>query len=224
MLVAKIVFWVSLAALVWTHVGYALAAALAARVRRRRVQASEIEPSVSIVVAAHNESDVIERRVRNLLDLDYPPDLIEVVVASDASTDGTNEVVERLAAADSRVKLVRCERGGKVAAQNRGVGESDAVRSSRSPTRMRSGSGTRCGSSFAASPIRPSATSRVARRTRRRTGRTAKAPTGGSSSGCVRRSRDSGRSRPATGPSMPCAARTGSTSSRGAATTWACRT
>lgn len=124
MLVAKIVFWISLAALVWTHLGYALAAALAARVRRRRVQTSEIEPSVSIVVAAHDESDVIERRVRNLLDLDYPPDLIEVVVASDASTDGTDEVVERLAAEDPRVKIVRCERGGKVAAQNRGVGAS----------------------------------------------------------------------------------------------------
>ena len=122
MLVAKIVFWFSLAALVWTHVGYALAAALAARVRRRRVQTSEIEPSASIVVAAHDESDVIEQRVRNLLDLDYPPDLIEVVVASDASTDGTDEAVERLAAEDPRVKLVRCERGGKVAAQNRGVG------------------------------------------------------------------------------------------------------
>ncbi len=92
--------------------------------RRRRVQAREIEPSVSIVVAAHNESDVIERRIRNLLELDYPPDLIEVVVASDASTDGTDEAVERLAAEDARVKLVRCERGGKVAAQNRGVAES----------------------------------------------------------------------------------------------------
>ena len=98
MLVAKIVFWFSLAALLWTHLGYALAAALAARMRRRRVQAREIEPSVSIVVAAHNESDVIERRIRNLLELDYPPTSIEVVVASDASTDGTDEVVERLAA------------------------------------------------------------------------------------------------------------------------------
>jgi len=124
MLVVKILFWFSLAALVWTHVGYALATALAARMRRRRVDAREIEPSVSVVVAAHNESDVIERRVRNLLDLEYPRERIEVVVASDASTDGTDEVVERLAAEDGRVKLVRCERGGKVAAQNRGVGES----------------------------------------------------------------------------------------------------
>src|SRR5215211_379100 len=124
MLVAKIVFWFSLGALVWTHVGYAVAAALGARVRLRRVQAHEIEPSVSIVIAAHDERDVIERRVRNLLELEYPPDLVEVVVASDASTDATDEVVERLAAEDARVKLVRCERGGKVAAQNRGVGES----------------------------------------------------------------------------------------------------
>jgi cellulose synthase/poly-beta-1,6-N-acetylglucosamine synthase-like glycosyltransferase len=124
MLVAKIVFWLSLGALVWTHVGYAVAAALGARMRLRRVQAGDIEPSVSIVVAAHDESDVIEPRVRNLLDLDYAPDRIEVVVASDASTDGTDEVVEGLAAEDSRVKLVRCERGGKVAAQNRGVAES----------------------------------------------------------------------------------------------------
>jgi cellulose synthase/poly-beta-1,6-N-acetylglucosamine synthase-like glycosyltransferase len=124
MLVAKILFWFSLVALVWTHVGYALATALAARMRRRGVDARDIEPSVSVVVAAHNEHDVIERRVRNLLDLDYPRESIEVVVASDASTDGTDEVVERLAAEDPRVKLVACERGGKVAAQNRGVGES----------------------------------------------------------------------------------------------------
>jgi cellulose synthase/poly-beta-1,6-N-acetylglucosamine synthase-like glycosyltransferase len=124
MLALKIVFWISLAALFWTHVGYALAAALAARLRRSRVRTSEIEPSVSIVVAAHNESDVIAQRVRNLLDLDYPPELIEVVVASDASTDGTNDLVERLAGEEPRVRLVRCERGGKVAAQNRGVAES----------------------------------------------------------------------------------------------------
>jgi cellulose synthase/poly-beta-1,6-N-acetylglucosamine synthase-like glycosyltransferase len=123
MLVVKILFWFSLAALVWTHVGYALAAAVGARMRRRRVQIAEIEPSVSVVIAAHNEEDVIERRVRNLLELDYPGDL-EVVVASDASTDATDEIVSRLAAEDTRVKLVVCPRGGKVAAQNRGVRES----------------------------------------------------------------------------------------------------
>ena len=124
MLALKIVFWGSLGALLWTHVGYPIAAALAARVRRRRVQSSAIEPTVSVVVAAHNEEDVIERRVRNLLELDYPADRVEVVVASDASNDGTDEIVGRMVAADRRVRLIRCPRGGKVAAQNRGVAES----------------------------------------------------------------------------------------------------
>src|SRR6478736_4914190 len=66
MLALKIVFWTSLVLLVWTHVAYPLAAGLAARLRRRRVESSAIEPTVSIVVAAHNEEDVIERRVGNL--------------------------------------------------------------------------------------------------------------------------------------------------------------
>ena len=120
--------------------------------RRRRVQAREIEPSVSIVVAAHNESDVIERRIRNLLELDYPADLVEVVVASDASTDGTDEAVERLAAEDERVKLVRCERGGKVAAQNRGVAESSGeIARSRCECAL----GTRCAPEAGAQLRRP---------------------------------------------------------------------
>ena len=124
MLVLEIVFWIALGLLLWTHLGYALAAALAARLRRRSVRSADVTPSVSVVVAAHDEEDVIEQRVRNLLELDYPPDRLEVVVASDASTDGTDEIVARLAAEDARVKLVRCPRAGKVAAQNRGVGES----------------------------------------------------------------------------------------------------
>jgi len=123
-LALKIVFWVSIGALVWTHVGYALVTVIVARVFRRRVRAAEVTPSVSVVVAAHDEEDVIERRVRNLLGLDYPAERLEVVVASDASTDRTDEIVERLAAEDTRVKLVRCPRAGKVQAQNHGVRES----------------------------------------------------------------------------------------------------
>src|SRR5215510_8396287 len=124
MLVLKIIFWISLVLLVWTHVGYPLAAGLVARLHRRRVASSAIEPSVSIVVAAHNEEDVIERRVRNLLELDYPSERLEILVASDASIDRTDEIVERLAGDDERVKLVPCARAGKVSAQNRGVAAS----------------------------------------------------------------------------------------------------
>jgi len=124
MLAVKILFWASLGALLWTHLGYALATALAARVRRRRVRLADMTPSVSVIVAAHDEEEVIERRVENLLALDYPWELLEIVVASDACGDRTDELVEAIAAREPRVRLIRgAARGGKVEAQNRGVRE-----------------------------------------------------------------------------------------------------
>ena len=120
-MLAKILFWSSLGALAWTQAGYPLTAAALARLRGRPVRKDDIEPTVSLIVAAHDEEDVIERRLTNLLALDYPPEKLEIVVASDASTDRTDELVERVAVADDRVRLLRCPRGGKVAAQNRAV-------------------------------------------------------------------------------------------------------
>jgi cellulose synthase/poly-beta-1,6-N-acetylglucosamine synthase-like glycosyltransferase len=116
-------FWGSLGALAWTHVGYPVAAAAASRLRARPVARADVEPSVSVIVAAHDEEAVIERRLQNLLELDYPPERLELVVASDASGDRTDELVEAVAAEDPRVRLVRAERGGKVAAQDRAVRE-----------------------------------------------------------------------------------------------------
>ena len=118
-MLTKGLFWGSLAALAWTHAGYPLAAAFAARVRPRPVRKADVTPSVSLIVPAHDEEDVIARRVENLLELDYPPERLEVVVASDASTDRTDEIVEEISARDPRVRLVRCPRGGKLAAINR---------------------------------------------------------------------------------------------------------
>jgi cellulose synthase/poly-beta-1,6-N-acetylglucosamine synthase-like glycosyltransferase len=117
--ILQAVFWASLAALVWTHVGYPLAAAALVRLRRRRVLSEEVTPSVTVVVAAWNEEDVIERRLANLLELDYPAEKLEIVVASDASTDRTHELVARFPG----VRLIVCPRGGKVAAQDRAVRE-----------------------------------------------------------------------------------------------------
>ena len=126
MSVAKTLFRGSLGALAWTHLGYPLAVGALARVRERRVaKDASWEPSVSVIVAAYNEEDVIERRLENLLALDYPPDRLELVVASDASTDRTNELVEAVAAREPRVRLLDCPRGGKVAAQDRAVRETE---------------------------------------------------------------------------------------------------
>jgi cellulose synthase/poly-beta-1,6-N-acetylglucosamine synthase-like glycosyltransferase len=123
-LVLKAVFWGSFGALAWTHVGYPLAAGVVARVRSRPIRHGEgAEPTVSVIVAAHDEEAVIERRLDNLLALDYPADKLEIVVASDASTDRTNGLVEQVAAREPRVRLLDCPRGGKVAAQDRAVRE-----------------------------------------------------------------------------------------------------
>jgi cellulose synthase/poly-beta-1,6-N-acetylglucosamine synthase-like glycosyltransferase len=119
----KVVFWASVGALLWTHLGYPLAAAALARLRTRRVRRDEVEPTVCVIVTAHNEEAVIERRLENLLALDYPAEKLELVVTSDASTDRTHDLVERFA---PRVRLIVNERGGKVAAQDRAVRETGA--------------------------------------------------------------------------------------------------
>ena len=103
-MILKVLFWASLAALVWTQVGYPLFAALLARLRGRPVRKGDFMPRVSVVVAAHNEESVIERRLENLLALDYPAELLEIVVASDASTDGTDALVEAVAAQNLAVR------------------------------------------------------------------------------------------------------------------------
>jgi cellulose synthase/poly-beta-1,6-N-acetylglucosamine synthase-like glycosyltransferase len=124
--IAKVLFWTSLGALAWTQVGYPLVAAALARVRARPVRKGDGTPTVTLIVAAHNEEHVIERRLENLLALDYPADRVHIVVASDASDDRTDELVDQFAARDPRVRLLRCPRGGKVAAQNLAVRETES--------------------------------------------------------------------------------------------------
>ena len=124
-MVAKVLFCTSLGALAWTQVTYPFVAAALARMRGRPVRKRDDEPRVTLIVAAHDEESVIERRLENLLELDYPPEKLQIVVASDASADRTNELVEAAACRDSRVRLLRCPRGGKVAAQNRAVASSE---------------------------------------------------------------------------------------------------
>ncbi len=117
MTAAVVLFWSSLAALAWTHFLYPAAAAVAARLHTRSVAKEDSYlPTVAVIVAAYNEEDAIERRLANLRELDYPQELLEIVVTSDASTDRTEELAE---AAGARV--IRNPRGGKVAAQDAAV-------------------------------------------------------------------------------------------------------
>ena len=113
-------FRASLACLAWTHVGYPIAAAAVARVRSYVPRRDEgYVPAVALVVAAHDEEGVIRERLENALELEYPPERLEVVIALDGSTDGTRPIVEDFASRG--VRLLDRPRGGKVAAQNAAV-------------------------------------------------------------------------------------------------------
>jgi cellulose synthase/poly-beta-1,6-N-acetylglucosamine synthase-like glycosyltransferase len=138
--VLEIVFWVSVGLIVWTQVGYALVIAGLARLLapapqavvapgerrwRRPVRAGanppkNMEPGsprVSLIVAAHDEQAVIGAKVANALALDYPRELLEVIVACDGCTDAT-AAAARTAGADLVLELPR---GGKIVAQDAAV-------------------------------------------------------------------------------------------------------
>ena len=122
MTVVVIVFWVSVALLLYTQIGYALLLVLLARIFGRSEASGGWEgqlPRVSAIVAAYNEQDVIAQRITNLRSLDYPPHQLQVIVASDGSSDHT---VSRARAAGADVVL-ELPRGGKIRAQDAAVEE-----------------------------------------------------------------------------------------------------
>jgi len=118
--VLEIIFWTALGLLIYTHVGYPALLWLLARTRRARTAGpfpdAEL-PSISLVVAAYDEEEVIAQKVRNALELDYPRARLELIVASDGSRDRTVELA-REAGADLVLDLPR---GGKIEAQDAAV-------------------------------------------------------------------------------------------------------
>jgi cellulose synthase/poly-beta-1,6-N-acetylglucosamine synthase-like glycosyltransferase len=118
MTVAAVVFWLAAGLLVYTMVGYPLLLALVAGRRREHGGlTTDSLPSVSLIAAAHDEDASIATWVRSALALDYPRTELEVIVASDGSTDHT---VERATEAGADVVL-DLPRGGKVATLNAAV-------------------------------------------------------------------------------------------------------
>jgi cellulose synthase/poly-beta-1,6-N-acetylglucosamine synthase-like glycosyltransferase len=112
-------FWIFLAAGLYPYVGYPLCVMLLRVLRSQPVSAGAITPRVTIVVAAYNEARQIESTVLNKLDQDYPQELLELMVVSDASTDETDAVLDRLAQQHPRVRFLRQQtRNGKTAALN----------------------------------------------------------------------------------------------------------
>lgn len=120
MTILRALTWGSLGLIAWTHAGYPLAAAAAARMRRYRPRRDEgFTADVALIIAAHDEEATMRERLENALRLDYPRERLEIVVASDGSADGTQAVVERFT--DEGVRLLDLPRVGKVLAQNAAV-------------------------------------------------------------------------------------------------------
>jgi cellulose synthase/poly-beta-1,6-N-acetylglucosamine synthase-like glycosyltransferase len=118
----EIVFWVAVGLIVYAHLGYPLLLrALVALFgeRRRGPEPGHEMPRVSLIIPAHDEELVIERKVANARSLEYPDGLLEVIVVSDGSSDRTAELA-RSAGAD---RVLELPRGGKVAALNAAVRE-----------------------------------------------------------------------------------------------------
>jgi cellulose synthase/poly-beta-1,6-N-acetylglucosamine synthase-like glycosyltransferase len=120
MLAAAIVLWVCAGMLVYVYAGYPLLIGLMARVFRSPVGRAPIRPTVSVVITAYNEELEIRTKLDNVLSLEYPPPPVEVIVASDGSSDGTDAIVRTYES--RRVRLLRIEeRRGKTACQNAAV-------------------------------------------------------------------------------------------------------
>jgi biofilm PGA synthesis N-glycosyltransferase PgaC len=109
--VDMLTFWVALALLAYVYVGYPLVAWLRASVHAQSLSQIPSEPLVTVVVVAYNEAQRIERRIENLLSLDYPREKLEIVIASDGSTDGTEVRAGWFESAGVRVRAFDSRRG-----------------------------------------------------------------------------------------------------------------
>ncbi len=118
------VFWLSLLGVLYTYLGYPALIWLLARLRPRPWITRSIDPSVSIVLAVHNGALQLTRKIQHLAGLDYP-NIQEIIVVSDGSTDGTAELLAQ--EPHPRVKpIILPEQRGKAAAVNAGMAEASA--------------------------------------------------------------------------------------------------
>lgn len=119
----RFLFWGSVFALFFTYVLFPLVVLLRALVRPRPHATADVRPHLTMIIAARNEAASIGAKIDNILSLEYPPDRLEVVIASDGSEDGTNAIVQQYA--DRGVRLLALSRLGKASALNAAVESSN---------------------------------------------------------------------------------------------------
>jgi cellulose synthase/poly-beta-1,6-N-acetylglucosamine synthase-like glycosyltransferase len=120
----RIIFWLSMIGVLYTYAGYPAIIWMLARLRPRPWTANPITPSVSVVLAVHNCAALLSSKIEHLLGLDYP-NIKEIIIVSDGSTDGTAELLA--GQCNPRLTtLILNEHGGKAVAVNAGVAHATA--------------------------------------------------------------------------------------------------
>ncbi|MDP1813240.1 MAG: glycosyltransferase family 2 protein [Leadbetterella sp.] len=123
-MIVEILFWLSILLVFYAYAGYPLLISLLSLLVNKKVRSKEIEPFVTLLITAFNEEKDIAAKLRNSLQLNYPKDKFEILVASDGSTDETDEIVKSFENNEMgvKVRLHRVEgRVGKTATQNSAV-------------------------------------------------------------------------------------------------------
>lgn len=119
MIIAKILFWGALSLIIYAYVGFPLLLLVRGLLIRKSIKKATITPKVSLIIVAHNELATIGAKLANILELTYPQNKLEIIIASDGSDDGMNELVARHP--DQRIRLLALPRQGKIPALNHAV-------------------------------------------------------------------------------------------------------
>lgn len=120
----KLIFFISIFLIFHSFIGYPLSLMMLNKFGKfKRIQIDKsYEPVVSVIIPAHNEENVIGKKLKNLVELQYPKEKLEIIIASDNSTDNTNEIVKEFCKNNKNIRLYNVnERKGKTNAQNEAV-------------------------------------------------------------------------------------------------------
>lgn len=125
MKMADFLFWIFFIPLFYTYIGYPILLKVISFFYHRDITKAEINPKVTLIISAYDEETSIRKKIENSLNLEYDKNKLEIIIASDSSTDKTDEIVREYIL--QGIKLVRLEeRGGKTAVQNYAVSKTDA--------------------------------------------------------------------------------------------------
>lgn len=111
------IFWASILITLYAYSGYPLLLAIAAAIRTKKVRKGPFTPTVTLIISVYNEERVIREKIENSLALDYPREKLEIIVASDGSTDRTHEIVRQFMPQGVRLHVLE-GRLGKTAVLN----------------------------------------------------------------------------------------------------------